>query len=174
VQCALNKDLVQDGIRSRGLAVMTQSVELTVYIPTLRHGESPNGVSACTSRVVFSCVASRSFLEPRAAEYRFLCLNSRQCLDCMEPGKLSRYSDWLRAGRQMGRSSSPGRVKNFLSSTSSKPALGPTQHPIQWVPGVLSPGLKRPGREADHSPPTSAEVKNTWIYTSTSPYAFMA
>jgi hypothetical protein len=26
--------------------------------------------------------------------------------------------------------------------------------------GALSPGVKRPGREADHSPP-SAEVKNT-------------
>jgi hypothetical protein len=25
----------------------------------------------------------------------------------------------------------------------------------------LGPGIKRPGREADHSPPTSAEVKNT-------------
>jgi hypothetical protein len=35
-------------------------------------------------------------------------------------------------------------------------------------------GVKRPGREADHSPPTSAEVKKMWIYTSTTPYAFMA
>jgi hypothetical protein len=34
-----------------------------------------------------------------------------------------------------------------------------TQTPIQWVPGALSPGLKRPGREADHSPPFSADVK---------------
>jgi hypothetical protein len=34
--------------------------------------------------------------------------------------------------------------------------------------------LKRQGREADHSPPTSAEVKKTWIYTYTPPYAFMA
>jgi hypothetical protein len=69
---------------------------------------------------------------------------------------------------------SPGRVKNFLFSTWSKPALGPTQPPIQWVPGALSPGVKRQGREADHSPPASAEVKKTWIYTSTPPYAFMA
>jgi hypothetical protein len=38
-------------------------------------------------------------------------------------------------------------------------ALGPTQTPIQWVPGALSLGVKRPGREADHSPPSSAEVK---------------
>jgi hypothetical protein len=37
----------------------------------------------------------------------------------------------------------------------------PTQLPIQWVPGALSSGVKWPGREADHSAPTSAEVKKT-------------
>jgi hypothetical protein len=37
--------------------------------------------------------------------------------------------------------------------------LGSTQPPIQWVPGALSLGIMRPGREADHSPPSSAEVK---------------
>jgi hypothetical protein len=37
--------------------------------------------------------------------------------------------------------------------------LGPTQPPIQWVPGALSLGVKLPGREADHSPPSSVEVK---------------
>jgi hypothetical protein len=73
-----------------------------------------------------------------------------------------------------GRSSSPGMFKNFLFSTSSRPALGPTQPPIQWVMGALSPGVKRPGREADHSPPTSSEIKNTWIYTFTLPYIFVA
>jgi hypothetical protein len=35
----------------------------------------------------------------------------------------------------------------------------PSQPPIQWVPGALSLGIKRPGREDDHSPPSSAEVK---------------
>jgi hypothetical protein len=45
---------------------------------------------------------------------------------------------------------------------------------IQWVSGALSPGVKRLGREADHSPPGSAEVKKMWIYTFTLPYAFMA
>jgi hypothetical protein len=38
--------------------------------------------------------------------------------------------------------------------------MGPTQPPIQWVPGALSPGVKRQGSVADHSPPSSAEVKN--------------
>jgi hypothetical protein len=73
----------------------------------------------------------------------------------------------LPAGRSRGRSSSPGRVKNFLFPKLSRPALKSTQPPIQWVPGALSLGVKRPGREVDHSPPTSAEVKKMWIYTST-------
>jgi hypothetical protein len=44
-------------------------------------------------------------------------------------------------------------------TTASRTALGPTQTPIQWEPGALSLGVKRPVREADHSPPSSAEVK---------------
>jgi hypothetical protein len=31
------------------------------------------------------------------------------------------------------------------------------------------PELKWPGREGDHSPPSSAEVKNAWCYTSPPP-----
>jgi hypothetical protein len=58
--------------------------------------------------------------------------------------------------------------------STSRLVLGSTQPPIQWVLGALSPGVKRPGREADHSPPTSAEVKKMWTYTSTPPYTFMA
>jgi hypothetical protein len=68
------------------------------------------------------------------------------------------YSDWLRAGRPMGRSSSPASVENFLFSTSSRPILGPTQSPIQSVPGALSLGVDRPLREVEESPPTSAEI----------------
>jgi hypothetical protein len=42
-----------------------------------------------------------------------------------------------------------------------RPALRSTQPPAQWVPGALLPGLKRPGCGTDHSPPSSAEVKNS-------------
>jgi hypothetical protein len=57
----------------------------------------------------------------------------------------------------------------FIFITVSRPALGPIQPPIQWLSGALSPGVKRLGREADHSPPSSAEVKNAWSYTSIPP-----
>jgi hypothetical protein len=99
-------------------------------------------------------------------QYILLSTNEKSEYYAYEPGWLSRYRDKLRAGRPRGRSSSPGRVKNFLFSTSSRPALGPTQTPIQCVPRV-----KRPRREADHSPATSAEIKKMWIYTSL-PYTF--
>jgi hypothetical protein len=56
---------------------------------------------------------------------------------------------------------SPAEAKGFFLYPVFRPALGPTQPPIQWVSGVLSPGVKaRPGRDADHSPPSSAEVVN--------------
>ena len=35
--------------------------------------------------------------------------------------------------------------------------------------GVLPRGLKRPGREFDHLPPSSAEVKNEWSFDSSPP-----
>jgi hypothetical protein len=47
----------------------------------------------------------------------------------------------------------------FLLATASRPALGPTQSPIQWLRCV-----KKPGRE----------FKNAWSYTSIPPYVFMA
>jgi hypothetical protein len=62
-----------------------------------------------------------------------------------------------------------GGLGIFLFTTASRKALGSTQHPIQWVPGALSLGLKLPQREADHSPPSSVEVKNEWRYTFTPP-----
>jgi hypothetical protein len=57
----------------------------------------------------------------------------------------------------------------FLITTTSRTVMVPTQPPIQWVPGAVSLGVKRPGREADRSPPSSSEIKNAWNYTSTPP-----
>jgi hypothetical protein len=87
--------------------------------------------------------------------------------------------------READRSPPSPEVKNVWSYTSTPPVvfmawclvkhrddftlhhrvrmvLGPTQPPIQWVPGALSLGVKRPGHEANRSPPSSAEVKE-WV-----------
>jgi hypothetical protein len=64
------------------------------------------------------------------------------------------------------RGSIPDRGTNILLFTSaSRPALEPT---------LLYEGHKRPGSEADHSPPANTEIKNAWTYISTLEYVFTA
>jgi hypothetical protein len=48
----------------------------------------------------------------------------------------------------------------FLSSITTRPGLEPMQPPIQRLLSAVFPGVKRQGRESDHSYPSSAEVKN--------------
>jgi hypothetical protein len=61
----------------------------------------------------------------------------------------------------------PVGSKTFTSPYRPDRLWGPTQPPIQWVPVVISLGVKRSGYEADHLPPAIAGVKKTWIYTFT-------
>jgi len=67
-----------------------------------------------------------------------VCIATDYGLDC--PGIESRW----------------GGVRDFPHL--SRPALGPTQPPVQWVPGIFSGGKERPGRDADPSPSSSAVV----------------
>jgi hypothetical protein len=48
----------------------------------------------------------------------------------------------------------------FLCATASRQVPEPTQPPVQLVRGAFSQGVERPGREADHSPPSSAAFLN--------------
>jgi hypothetical protein len=67
-------------------------------------------------------------------------------------------SDYGLDDRAIGVRSTAG-AKDFSSSLCVQ--TGPEVPPVQWVPGVLPPGVKaRPGRDADYSPPSSAEVEN--------------
>jgi hypothetical protein len=50
----------------------------------------------------------------------------------------------------------------------SRPALGPTQPPVQWVLG-LSGDKERPERDTNPSPTSSAVVMKGQSYTSTPP-----
>jgi hypothetical protein len=75
---------------------------------------------------------------------------------------------------QRGGRSSPGRVKKCLLLHIVQTSCG--VHPTSYKMGTGGsfPGVKRQGREADHSHPTSVEVKKMWIYRSTPPCVFMA
>jgi hypothetical protein len=53
----------------------------------------------------------------------------------------------------------PGEDNVFLLSTLFWPVLGPIKPTIYWVSWALSLKVKKPGPEADHSPPTSVEIK---------------
>jgi hypothetical protein len=59
-------------------------------------------------------------------------------------------------------------------ATASIQILGPIQSFINFVLWVFYPGVKQPGHEDDHSPPSTAQVKKMWSYSSTPPYVFMA
>jgi hypothetical protein len=61
-------------------------------------------------------------------------------------------------------------VESRMFSSLSRPDQSPSQH----IPVVLYAEVKRPGREADRSPPPSAEVNKMWIYTTTPPCVFMS
>jgi hypothetical protein len=84
---------------------------------------------------------------------------------------------WLNSVQWLGyeledRGSIRGRGRFFCFRHRVQTGSGP--HPASYPTstGDYFPGVKRPGREAEHSPPSSAEVKNEWSCTST-PYVFL-
>jgi hypothetical protein len=85
---------------------------------------------------VYPCFAFKN--NARTSKFPFLALLRG------EPVSSVRYSVWIRAGRPGDRGLFPRRGERIFSLASvSRPALGPTQPPVQRIPGVLSPGLKR-------------------------------
>jgi hypothetical protein len=71
-------------------------------------------------------------------------------------------------GQPKNSGSIPGKDKRFFSSPQLSEPL--------WRPSTEGtfPGGKAYRGEVDHSSLCSVEVKNTWIYTSTPPYIFLA
>jgi len=64
---------------------------------------------------------------------------------------------------------SPAEAKDFPLASVSRPVLVPTQPPVQWVPRLLSPGLKR-GRDVTLTThPSSDEVVNEYEICISSP-----
>jgi hypothetical protein len=87
----------------------------------------------------------------------------------MEPGQLStgyRLDDRGFDSRQT--------QDIFLYFTAPTAVPGPTKTSIQWVSGTISLGVKRLKHEANHSPPSRVEVKNSECILRILPYVFMA
>jgi len=53
----------------------------------------------------------------------------------------------------------------MFSSSPQRPdrLLGPPSLLTSWYQGLFPRGVNRPGREADCSPPSSAEIKNEYL-----------
>jgi hypothetical protein len=73
-------------------------------------------------------------------------------------------SDWLRGGVRVP----VGQEFSLLHVVQTSSEVHSASYTI-GTGGLFPGGVKRPGREADTSPPASAEVKKMWIYASTPP-----
>ena len=82
---------------------------------------------------------------------------------CVVARQLSRYSNWLRAGRSW--------IESRWGRDFPPVQTGPEAHPASCKMGTGSfPGVKYGrGRAADHSPPSSAAVMEEYSYTSSHP-----
>jgi hypothetical protein len=78
----------------------------------------------------------------------------------------------LRVGRQEFDFRKGQRTDYFLSATASSSKTFPASYPM--LTGEPFSSVKIPGCQVYHSPPSSAEVTNTWSYTCTPPYVLMA
>jgi hypothetical protein len=65
----------------------------------------------------------------------------------------------------------PTGTENFNFPLTARLLDRPASYPT--VTGAFSPGVKRPEHEADHLPPSSADVMNTWSCTSNLMYVIM-
>jgi hypothetical protein len=83
---------------------------------------------------------------------------AKQCVCANSRDIVGRIAARLRVGRRRN-VMIPGRNKRFLSSLKSRSALQTTQPPNQRTPRAPSPVVRQPERDADHSPPFTADVR---------------
>jgi hypothetical protein len=120
---------------------------------TLSHIKSNSNHTRNTEEEIFYCICKQEWKGVlKSGVYTLLTFVLCEC----RPSSVSIVTR-LRAGR-------PGfdsrQWQGLLFAIASRPALRSTHPPFQWVPKYLPSEVKRPWREADHSPPSTTEVKN--------------
>jgi hypothetical protein len=115
-------------------------------VPNWKCSRISNLIHAYFTRKVCKCVPLRS-----AFVFGFY-------VNLMQIYELCRCSDRLRAGRS-GFNSRQGKVLSLLHNIQAGSRAN--QPHIQWVPWTVSHGVNQRKRKADHSPPSSVEVKNS-------------
>jgi hypothetical protein len=124
----------------------------TLYLPCIRIRTYRSVLKSLVSRSKYWCKASTGL--------SYYC----HCLTRSSQKTRNVTTNWT------VRSSNSGRGQEMsLFCKMSRSVLTSTQHSIPWLEGPL-PGVLRPGREVYHAFLYSAEIKNEWSYTSTSPY----
>jgi hypothetical protein len=101
-------------------------------------------LTACSQNLTRFSFAENEFNSPNVVvEWLALLFHIYLFIYCIlwwELDLLTRCSVWLQTGRP---GFDPRRMQRILLASVSRPALMPTQPPAQWVPEVLSPGIKR-------------------------------
>jgi hypothetical protein len=88
-------------------------------------------------------------------------LEEKSFASTRDRSSIAQYSVWLRTGNRTIEVRFLAEAKNISFNLLSRPALGPTQPPVQRVLEVLSPEVKRGrGVTLTTHPPSSAEVVN--------------
>jgi hypothetical protein len=67
----------------------------------------------------------------------------------------------------------PAGPRDFYLYHCVQTGFGATQHIMQYVRGRFPPGVKRSGRENDHLPPSSVDIKNGEAIPPLPPNIFM-
>ena len=140
------------------------SLELVSQLASQLIGQLDKSLQTLTCYFVFHGLAIYQtilliFLPPQPSTV------SRRLHACWA-GQLSRYSDWLRAGRSGDRIPVGGEI---FRTCPDRPWGPPSllYNGYRVFPG----GKERPGRDADPSPPSIAVVMKGQSYTSTPPMA---
>jgi hypothetical protein len=82
---------------------------------------------------------------------------------------MGRPVQWLGHGLLDPNFESRHEQELYVFSKTSRPAVGFTHRPIEWVPWALSTKVTESARKANLSPLYTNEAKNLWTYTSTPP-----